>query len=169
KYTTGEMREALHLLTQALAVDPSYAPAAALSGLCRVHQRLVQGVALPDAEIAECVRLARQAIEAGKDDPDALWMAGYTLSVFAGEHATAASATDRALMLNRNSAYAWNARGWVLCYQNQPSLAIEAQQRAMRLSPLDPVGFILKAGLAFAYLVAGEYVEAIKWADWSLL
>ena len=31
---------------------------------------------LSDTEIAEGLHLARQALEAGKDDPDVLWMAG---------------------------------------------------------------------------------------------
>jgi Flp pilus assembly protein TadD len=56
--------------------------------------------------------LARRALEAGKDDPDALWMAGHTLALFAGESAVAAAATDRALVLNPNSAHAWMARGY---------------------------------------------------------
>ena len=50
--------------------------------------------------MADCVRLARQAIEAGKDDPDAFWMAANLVSFFAGGRATAADAVDRALTLN---------------------------------------------------------------------
>ena len=58
---------------------------------------------------AEAVTLAKQAIEAGKDDSDALWMAAFALQLFAGEHAIAATAIDRALTLNPNSAHAWMA------------------------------------------------------------
>ena len=54
--------------------------------------------------ITEAVLLARQAIEGGKDDPDTLWMAAFTLSHCAAEHATAASVIDRALILNPSSA-----------------------------------------------------------------
>jgi adenylate cyclase len=168
-FTKEGMREAVYLLTRALAVDPCYAPAAELIGVCRITQGLVLLLPLSDTEVAESVHLARQAIETGKDDPDALWMAGYTLSVFAGDHATAATVIDRALTLNPNSAYAWTVRGWVSCYRNQPSFAIDAFHRAMRLSPLDPLGFALKCGLALAHLVAGTYVEAIEWAERSLL
>jgi adenylate cyclase len=45
--------------------------------------------------------------------------------------------------------------------------AIEAFQRAMRLSPLDPLGFFFTAGIAAAHLGAGRYEEAIEWADRS--
>jgi hypothetical protein len=63
--------------------------------------------------VADCVRLARQAIEAGKDDPDAFWMAANPVSFFAGGRATAADAVDRALTLNPGSAYAWLVRAFV--------------------------------------------------------
>jgi adenylate cyclase len=105
---------------------------------------------------------------AGKDDPDALWMAAFVLMVFAGEHATAASAIERALALNPNSANGWMASGLVSCFRNRPGPAIEALQRAMRLSPLDPEGPHLKSGLAAAHLVAGRYEEALEWTDRSL-
>ena len=114
------------------------------------------------------MRLARVAIEAGRDDPDALWMAGNTLSFFAGEHASGASAVDRALTLNPNSAHAWMARGLVSYRENRPEEAIEAFKRAVRLSPLDPLRYFFTVGLALAHVVAGRYEEAVEWADRSL-
>jgi tetratricopeptide (TPR) repeat protein len=117
--------------------------------------------------VAEAVSLARQAIEAGRDDPDALWMAANAVSFFAGDHATAAGAVDRALTLNPSSAHAWLVRAFVSYRQNQPDEAIEALQRAMRLSPLDPLSWIFKGGLAAYHVIAGRYEEAIKWADMS--
>jgi tetratricopeptide (TPR) repeat protein len=77
KYTEGSIHEAIVLLKRALAI----------------------------AERAEPVRLARQALETGKDDCDALHMAANTLSLFAGDHAAATSAVDRALILNPNCAH----------------------------------------------------------------
>jgi tetratricopeptide (TPR) repeat protein len=123
------------------------------------------GKALSEAEITEALYLARQALEIGKDDPDALWMAADTVSILAHEHATAAGAIDRALRLNPNSAHGWMARDWVACCQNQPRPAIEALKRAVRLSPLDPLGYFFSGGLALAHLSAGEYEEALDWAD----
>jgi TolB-like protein/class 3 adenylate cyclase len=169
KFTAEEMHRAVSLLQRALTIDPSYAPAAALIGYCRHFQRdHWLGGPVSDADVADSVRLARHAIAAGKDDPDALWRAAFVLMVLAGEHATAASAIERALALNPNSANAWMASGLVSCFRNRPGPAIEALQRAMRLSPLDPEGPGLKSGLAGAHLVAGRYEEALEWADRSL-
>jgi len=168
KYTEEGMREAVALTKNALAIDPSYAPAAAMIGLCRVRQRMQGLGAVSEEEIAQAVLLARQAIEAGRDEPDALSMAGSTISFLAGEHSTAVGAADRALALNPNSALAWSVRGWVLGWQNQPDSAIEAHQQAIRLSPLDPLAYSSTGGLAFAHMEAGRYEEAIEWADRTL-
>jgi adenylate cyclase len=169
KFSAEGMRQAIALLQRALGIDPSYAPAAALIGWCRHFQR-DHGLGGPvsDADVADSLRLARHAIAAGKDDPDALWMAAFVLIIFAGEHAIAASAINRALTLNPNSAHAWHSRGFVLAFLNQPGPAIEALERAMRLSPLDPLGPGFKSTLAFAHSIAGRYEEAVEWADRAL-
>jgi tetratricopeptide (TPR) repeat protein len=157
KFTGEGMLQAVALLQRALAIDPSYAPAAALIGWCRHFQRdHGLGGSVLDTDVAQSVRLARHAIEVGKDDLDALWMAAIVLTVFAGEHAIALSAIDRALTLNPNSAHAWHSRGFVLMFLNQPGPAIEVLQRAMRLSPLDPLGPSFKSALATAYFIAGR-------------
>jgi len=119
-------------------------------------------------EIAEGVRLARQAIEKGSEDPDALWMGGWGILMLAGERDAGLSAIERSLALNANCALAWNFLGWAQSYHNQAGLAIEAHQRAMRLSPLDPQPWVFYGGLADAHFAAGRYEEAIEWADRAL-
>jgi adenylate cyclase len=123
---------------------------------------------LSDEEVADAVGLVRAAIETGTDDAEALAGAAFTLASFAGEHVAAGRAIERALMLNPNCAEAWTAKGWVACYQGDASVAIEAFERAIRLSPLDPRGFHIAAGCALAHMVAGQYDKAIEWADRSL-
>jgi len=58
--------------------------------------------------------------------------------------------------------------GWNSAFLNRPDPAVDALQRAIRLSPLDPLGYLFAAGLAFAHAVAHHYEEAIEWADRSL-
>jgi adenylate cyclase len=76
EYSEESMREAIALLKRALAIDPSYSPAAAMIGWCRVHERVQGWGRLSDENANEAVRLARMATEAGRDDPDSLWMCG---------------------------------------------------------------------------------------------
>jgi adenylate cyclase len=87
RYTEEGHAEAIVLARQALAIDPSYAPAAALVGSCRVRQRVQGWGALSAADIGEACRLARQALEAERDDADTIWRAAWTLFFLAGEAA----------------------------------------------------------------------------------
>jgi TolB-like protein/Tfp pilus assembly protein PilF len=166
QYTPKGWREAICSLRKALALDPGCAPAAGLFAWCRVFQRA--GDLISVEEVAQGARLARQAIETGREDPDALWMGGWAIAILAGEHATGLGAIERALELNPNSALAWNFCGWIQSMFQRQDLAIEALQRAMRLSPLDPQRWMFEGGLAQTHLFAGRYEEAIQWADRAL-
>jgi adenylate cyclase len=168
KFTEGNLDRAIALLAQAIAIDPSYAPAAGAIGWCRCAKAGLGWGPDSDAEIAESVRLANQVIETGRDHPDALWMAATTLSIFAGRHAAASSMIDRALTLNPNSAYAWSSRGWVTALQDQGDAAIDSLQHAIRLSPLDPLHWFFAVGMALAHLVARRFEQTIEWMDRSL-
>src|SRR6516225_3151375 len=100
RFTEEGLAEAVVLAQQALAIDPSYAPAAALVGRCRAVQRVQGWGALSDEDIGEACRMARQALEAERDDAEAISLAAWTLFRLAGEAAMAAAALDRALALN---------------------------------------------------------------------
>jgi len=168
QYTAASISKAVALLKQAMAVEPSYAHAAALIADCRVTMQSQGWRTLSDEEIAETINLARQAIEWGKDDPDALCWASLSLSYFTHDRITAANLIDRALELNANCAHAWRARAWVHCQEGQANAAIASFDRALRLNPLDPMGGLTKGGLALAYFVLGNYKVASVWADRSL-
>jgi TolB-like protein len=166
KWRSEGWGEAIGLLRRALAFDPSYASAAGLFGWCRVLQytnRLIS-----DEETAEGARFAQQAIEAGNEDPDALWMGGWGIFVLGGEHPAGLSAIERALALNPNSALAWTFCGWARAFLNRAAAAIEALQQAIRVSPVDPQRFTIYGGFALAHLVAGRHEEAVEWADRAL-
>jgi adenylate cyclase len=168
RHTDKGVAEAIVLARQALAIDPSYAPAAAMVGWCRVTQRAQGWGVLSNEDIGEACRLARQALEAERDDAEAIWQAARTLNLFAGEAAMAAAALDRALALNPNAAHAWLARGHLHAVHNQPEKAIEALERARRLSPFDPYAFYGAFTIAIAHLAARRFEQAIEWADRAL-
>jgi len=86
-------------LRQALALDPAYAPAAGLFASCRIFQQANNAIS-NEEELAEGVRFARRAIEAGREDPEALKMGGWGIFVLAGERAAGLRAIERSLALN---------------------------------------------------------------------
>src|SRR5215475_913159 len=77
RLTEEGVAEAVVLARQALPIDPSYAPAAALVGWCRVVQRGRGWGALSDDDIAEACLLARQALEAERDDAETIRQAAW--------------------------------------------------------------------------------------------
>jgi adenylate cyclase len=166
KFTAEGTDVAIALCEQVLAIDEAYAPAAALIANCRRLQRSQGWRPVSQAEIAEAVRLARRAIEIGRDDPDTLKNAAAALYYLGGDNAAASAAIDRALALNPYSARAWGLRGWIDVWLGQPEAALEACEKSMRLSPLDPLGFNDCMGaIAFAHALAGRYDAAVDWAD----
>jgi adenylate cyclase len=161
RLTEEGLAEAVLLARQALAIDPSYAPAAALVGWCRGSQRGAGWGALSADDIGEACRLARQALEGERDDADTISLAAWTLFRLGGEVGMAAAALDRALALNPNAAHAWLFRGGIHAARNQPEAAIEACERARRLSPFDP--YIFSAlFIAIAYLATRRFEQAIN-------
>jgi adenylate cyclase len=167
KWTGEGWRAAIALLRRALAFDPSYAPAAGLFAWCCVALHWIRH-GISEEEVDEGARFARQAIDVGQDDPDALAMGGWGIFLLAGEPISGLNAIERALALNPNFAFARSFCGWTRACLNRPASAIEALQQAMRLSPFDPQHWAFYGGLALAHLVAGRHEEAVEWADLAL-
>ena len=109
-------------------------------------------------EIAEGIRLARLAVELGKDDAVALTRGGHALAHLAGELDGAVALIDKALVLNPNLAAAWFLGGFLRAERGDPDAAIEFFTRAMRFSPLDPEMFRMQAGMALSHLFAGRLI-----------
>jgi tetratricopeptide (TPR) repeat protein len=166
KWTPDGWREAIDLLRRALDIDPSYATAAGLFAWCRVVEGARRLVSAHERD--EGLRFARLAVEKGNEDPDALWMGGWGMLMLGGEHAAGLSAMGRSLTLNPNSALALCFFGWAQSYRRQSQRAIDALERARRLSPLDPQPWVFCGGLAHAHFTADRYEEAIEWADRAL-
>jgi adenylate cyclase len=153
--------EALRLLRQAISLDPNYALAKARAAAC-IGARDNQGIRLSKSETDEGIRLAREALDGGRDDPSVLELAGWALSYLAHDNEAGLAALDRALALNVNSAQALRLSGWIRLFSGDPRTATEHFTRVIRLSPLDPRISNVFAGLGIAHMMAGDYDEAVK-------
>ena len=129
---------------------------------------LAQGQRLDDgspAEVAEGTRLARRAVELGRDDAVALTRGGHALAHLTGDLDGGIALLDRAIVLNPNLASAWFLGGYLRVWHGESDGAIEHFERAMRLSPLDPETYRMQAGIAMAHLFAGRFDAASSWAE----
>lgn len=151
-----ESAKALDLLEKALAIDPEYPLALSLAGWCHA-QRSVYNWSDDIGESQAMARsLAERAAEMSGDDPTILAVLG-AVHTFVRNHGTARVLLERAVTLDTNAAWAWSRLGWLENYADQPQKAIANFERAMRLSPIDPMNFNNYVGIASAHEVAQEY------------
>ncbi len=160
KRVESENREAISLLNQAIAVDKHYGRAYALLAWC--HSQNVVYLWSADAEKER--QLIRRAVDAAApiigDDPLAMTALGAALGQSLGEHHRARAYVEAALALDPNSAWAWARRGWIILQLEEFEAAKQCFERALRLSPLDPLAFNFKFGVASSLGHMDEYVQA---------
>jgi tetratricopeptide (TPR) repeat protein len=167
-WTQVSVDEALRLFDQATKVDPYYASAYGMAAMCYAQRKWMGWAADRQHEIAETTRLAHLAAQLGRDDAVALSSAGYALARIAGNLDEGVAFLEQALALNRNLAQAWYCIGHVKVFCGQPDAALESLRHAMRLSPIDPLMFLMLSGAAFAHLTACRYDEASAYAKRAL-
>jgi adenylate cyclase len=160
-FTRDGSAEALRLASRALEIDPRYGWAATIAGSCH-FQNVTQGRAAdPKSEIAEGLRLLRMALSIYGNDHVALSILGHATAWSSGDFDTAREMVDGAVALNPNAAFAWGQRGWTYQLAGQPEEAILSFERAIRLSPFDPLLFSTFAGMGIAMIGLGRFDEAV--------
>ena len=154
-----ESFRALVLLEQALRIDPEYPLAIALAGWCHAQRAVYNWTDSIAESQAMAQTLAEQAAHLSGDDPLILTVLG-AVHTFVRNHGTARVLLERALALDPNSAWTWSRLGWIDAYSDRPKEAIEKFERALRLSPIDPMNFNNFAGLGSAHELMEDYDKA---------
>lgn len=163
------LRTALVHLRRALDLDPEYPIANALTAIA-MARRLLTGWDAWDADVAaEAVRRAHAAVEASQNDPAILASGAYTVAACGREYEKALSWTERAVLLNPNSAELLGTSGWAEIVAGKPELAAERFKRALRVNPLDPAHSYLMAGLTAACYLSHDYMEAVEWGQKAII
>ena len=168
EFTETSLAAALGCLEQALAIDPSYAPAMALAAYCYAERHNQGWTSAMDADAATGLALASRAIELGKDDANVLWMSAFVVRALGADPHRARELLTRALQLNPNSAIALTTAGWNEGMLGNPVKALELLQRAERLSPRDPRAWYMASAAALAHFAAGQFEEAVACAKRTL-
>lgn len=75
---------------------------------------------------------------------------------------------ELALSVNPNDSLAWLFKGTLHAFKGEGEPAVESTERAIRLSPLDPLRYFYESLAATAALSAGDYERAITLARRSL-
>jgi adenylate cyclase len=160
--------EAIKLAHRALELDPGFGFAAALAGVCHM-QNVVWGYAVdPQFDRKEAIRLFRLALIVDDGDPDTLACAAAISAFMVGDSDSEIEMADRAVALNPNSHVAWRGRGWVYRIAGLPEEAVRSFERAMRMSPVDPLLHRSLGGMGMALIELHRFDEAIVAAKKAL-
>jgi adenylate cyclase len=160
--STEGARTALGLLGQALALDPNYAPAHALSAWC--HETLFARAGYDEPDRIAGLRHARAAIASSTDDATALATAANVIVHLSTDSEMALHAIERAVSLNPSSAAAHYFGARLQGYRGNSAAAIALAERALRLSPSDPRTYEAYFALAIAAIHDGRYDDAVSHA-----
>jgi adenylate cyclase len=166
--TRESVAEALRLAHRALELDPRFASVAALAGVCHM-QNVTRGYAIdPQFERKEAVRLVRWALSIEDDVPETLAWASIISAFIVGDCESAIEMADRAVALNPNSFQAWSCRGWAHKVAGLPEEAIQSFERAVRVSPVDPMLDRAFTGIGYAFTELRRFDEAVAAAKKAL-
>jgi TolB-like protein/tetratricopeptide (TPR) repeat protein len=161
--------QALHLFKRAIDLDPHFSSAYGHAAYCYAWGKSNGWISDSPDDVAECARLARRALELGKDDAFALATSGWAMAYVVRDLDAAAAFIDAALMLNPNLSEAWFCGGWVKIWLSEPDAAIERFARAIRLSPLGArITGMRRIGIAHGHFFRRRYDEAVSWSAIAL-
>jgi adenylate cyclase len=159
--TRDGMAEALKLAHRALELDPRFGLVAALAGISHTRNVLWGYAADPQFDRKEAVRLCHLALSVDDSDADTLAWAAVISAYMVGDCESGVELADRAVELNPNSFQAWNGRGLVYKNAGLPEEALRSFERAMRVSPADPLLHLTFGGMGDALIELRRFDEAI--------
>ncbi len=156
------------LLTHLVDRHPRQAAPRAWLGKWHVL-RVAQGwTSDPVREASEAHAVVARALDAEPDHPLALAVDGLVCAYVQKDLATAGRRYAQALAASPNESLAWLFKSALHAYEGAGTEARQAADRALALSPLDPMRYYYLTFAATAQLAAGDYDKALSLAEGSL-
>jgi TolB-like protein/DNA-binding SARP family transcriptional activator len=156
------------LFDEAIARDPGYAIALAWRAYWHVL-RVGQGWSSdPARDTAQAEHFARRALDCDIAEPMAFAVYGHIVSYLHKDFDLAFQNFAAALDINPNTAQAWLWSAAARAWMGDGPLAIEEINKAIALSPYDPLMYAYSGVAAWAYLANRQYDRAIECALRSL-
>lgn len=142
-----------------IAIDPDVSMAYALIGWTHIVEVLFGTSTHPLISFSKATEAARKTVTLDDHNDIAHLLISF-IFLARKEHEKAIDEAKRAIALNPNSADAYSMLGFILALSDRPVEGIGFCKKAIRLNPVPPSYYFVTLG--FAYLVAGQYEEAIE-------
>jgi tetratricopeptide (TPR) repeat protein len=163
KSTADDNREAQRLFRKAIELDPSLSEAHAFLSYSIVLSMIYFDAQPDEALLDDAVRIARKAVVLDDRDASVRFMYGRAL-LARRAYAEAVSELETAIELNPNLAVAYCGLGDSLAYDGRLADALPFFQKAVALSPHDPLRWAFYSYGALAHLFARDFRAAEEWA-----
>ena len=150
--------KALPLLEDALKAEPDYALAHGFAAWA--HEIIFARGGGHEVNRLGAIRHAEAAIAHGRDDAIALTFGGFSLGLVAHDREAALQAVEAALAISPSCAPAYIFGSVVMAYAGEADRAIDWGERALRLSPFDPMAFAALLSITLGHLQRGEFEAA---------
>ncbi|MBX9643961.1 MAG: TIR domain-containing protein [Novosphingobium sp.] len=166
-YEEAELREAISLFDQAIALDPLFALAMVLSSNACCNLQLFHFCADQTELMAKCLSLAKRAVEIDKSDYRVLAWASYSLLQCGQPIAAVNTLIERALEMNPGDSVTHWLSGWNNVFAPDPVKALSAFEVGLRLDPHSPWRAAFHAGQATALMQLDRFEEVIPLARYA--
>lgn len=130
--------------------------------------RTIQGAVqdLP-AAAAQALGHTHRALDLEPSSALALAIEGFVYCHLKKDLATAQERLRRACEINPSEGFAWLFLSVVCAFRGEPAPALEAAQRALNLSPMDPLRYYYESLMGSCAFGAERHEEAIHWCERS--
>jgi TolB-like protein len=152
--------KALPLLESALNKEPDYALAHGFAAWS--HEILFARGGAHEENRLGAVHHAHEAIAYGRDDATALSLGGFVIGMIAHDRDAARQAFAAALAINSSCALSYNLGSVVMVLDGDADRGIEWGERALRLSPFDPMSYAPWYSISLGRFHRGEYEAAAE-------
>lgn len=131
----------------------------------RVQQGWTENAKEDAGRALDCTR---QALDADPACSLALAISGLVHTNLGRRFDLATDCYERAIDANPSDSLAWLLKGTLHAFKGESDLAIEGTEKALQLSPLDPLRYFYESLASTAAMSAGKYERAIELAQRSL-
>jgi adenylate cyclase len=120
------------------------------------------------AEANLALECTRRALDCEPTNSLALTIDGFVHTNLLKNLEVGSTRYEAALSVNPNESLAWLLRGTLNAFQGNGDVAFDSTERALKLSPLDPIRYFYDSLAASASIAAGKYERAVFLAKRSL-
>jgi adenylate cyclase len=148
----------LTFIERALLLEPNYALAHGLASWA--HEILFVRAGMREENCRGAIDHAHAAIAYGRSDPMALTFGAFSVAVVEHDQKTAFDAFEEAVTLCPSCAPAYIFGSCSFSFAGLAERAIDWGERAVRLSPFDPLRYVAYHGISIGNFHLGRYEQA---------